>query len=123
MPPPNTPSNSSVIDPNQQKYVQSVEGPLEEDFKVDAECSGFTTRSNLNLSDPSLAVQFFPPNFDPNGNYGVLPIFGKVSPFHPICCKIKRLIDHDVDRKQIEKYVSGQAQQYILYHNSIVMQL
>ena len=113
MPPPKTPSNSSVIDSDQQKYFQSVEGPLEDDFKVDAECSGFTTGSNHNLSDPSLTIQFFPSNFDPNCNYGEIPVFGKVSPFHPICCKIHRLIDFGAERKQIEQYVSGRAQRFL----------
>lgn len=100
-------TKSGVNKSDHQKYIKSYEEPLDKDFQIDAEFFGFDTPQNP-LSDPNSQLQFFPPfSFGPYCNNGEVSGHGKVSQFHPICCKIKRLFDSGFDRKQIEEYVLG----------------
>ena len=108
MPPPKAPINDPAENYEDQKYIQSREEALDDKFKADVELSGFQTAMNPSFFDVNPNIQFFPPpNLHPY--YGEIPGFGKVSQFHPICCKVKRLMDDGIERKQIEKYISGPA--------------
>ena len=100
MPPPiDIPQNSK-----RPKYIQSYEEPLEESFKIAAQISGFQTQPNpYSIMD---VPQFLPLCITDEERLGI-------SNFHPICCKVNRLIDAGVERKQIEKYISGRAQHTI----------
>ena len=105
MPPPiDIPQNSK-----RPKYIQSYEEPLEESFKIEAQISGFQTQPNpYSIMD----VPQFLPLCTADEEYTNGTRLG-ISHFHPICCKVNRLIDAGVERKQIEQYISGRAQHII----------
>ena len=123
MPPPNAPINDPTGNYEGEKYIQSREEALDDKFKADAELSGFETAVNPSSFDFDPNPQFFPPpNLHPYYNNGEVPGFGKVSQFHPICCKVQRLMDDGIERKQIEKYISGSAHtisSIILFHRKL----
>ena len=97
-----------------QKYVKSYEEPLQEQFKIAAESSGFEIAPDY-VSIEENSLWFLPPfHLSPYCNNGEVYGFGKVSPFHPMCCIVNRLINRGIERKQIEQYVSGRAR-YINY--------
>ena len=111
---PTHPTTNTVESSGHQKYLKSNEEPLDAQFKIAAESSGFEMAADSN-SIAANSRWFLPPfHLSPYCNDGEVYGFGMVSLFHPVCCRIKRLTDDGLERKQIEQYVSGRAR-YINY--------
>lgn len=113
MPPPNAPSIDITQDSKSQKYIKSYEEPLEEGFKIEVKFSGLETQPNPYFIGEN--SQFFPLS---TNNEQYVASLG-ISPYHPICCKVNRMIDSGIERKQIEQYISGQAQLIIYVTQSL----
>ena len=107
MPPPNAPSIDIAKDSKSQKYIKSYEQPLEESFKIEVKFSGLETQPNLYFIDEA---QFLPLSTIDEQYVANLGI----SSYHPMCCKVNRLMDAGMERKQIEQYISGPAP-HIIY--------
>ena len=106
MPPPNAPSIDTTQDSKSQKYIKSYEEPLEESFKIEVE-SGLETQPNpYFIGEYSQFLPLSTINEQYVANLGI-------SPYHPMCCKVNRMIDSGIERKQIEQYISGPAQPII----------
>ena len=106
MPPPNAPIDISQ-NSKSEKYVKSYEEPLEESFKMEVKFSGLETQPNPYFIDEA---QFFPLSTIDEQYVANLGI----SPYHPMCCKVNRMMDSGIERKQIGQYISGPAQHIIL---------
>ena len=113
MPPPNAPPTEITQTSNPQKYIRSYEEPLNDSFQIEAEFSGFQTQPKTHSLHDN--PQFLPLSTIDEQYVAMLGI----SQYHPMCCKVKRMIDSGIERKLIEQYVSGRAQHIVYVISSL----